>query len=90
MTIFTTHDCHFTTFRRLLVAKEYVEKQLILLQAIAVESQLEMKYNQNSGCYDLSAMPFNFEMHQFDFIHMIEATKMFSNFFFISTLRFLY
>ena len=25
MTIFTTHDCCFTTFRRLLVAKEYME-----------------------------------------------------------------
>ena len=32
MTIFTTHHCCFTTFRRLLVAKEYVEAQLILFE----------------------------------------------------------
>ena len=25
MTIFTTHDCRFSTIRRLLVAKEYME-----------------------------------------------------------------
>ena len=32
MTIFTTHDCRFTTFRRLLVAKEYMKTQLILFE----------------------------------------------------------
>ena len=32
MTIFTTQDFHFTTFRRLLVAKEYMETQLILFE----------------------------------------------------------
>ena len=32
MTIFTTHDWCFATFRRLLVAKEYMKTQLILFQ----------------------------------------------------------
>ena len=32
MTIFTTHDCRFISFRRLLVAKEYTETQLILFE----------------------------------------------------------
>ena len=30
---FTNHDCHSTTFRRLLVAKEFTKTQLILLEA---------------------------------------------------------
>ena len=32
MTIFTTHNCRFVTLRRLLVAKEYMETQLILFE----------------------------------------------------------
>ena len=32
MTIFTIDDCHFTTFRRLLVANEYTETQIILFE----------------------------------------------------------
>ena len=41
MTIFITHDCRF---RRLMASKVYKETQLIL-KAITVESQLEIKYN---------------------------------------------
>ena len=36
MAIFITHDYHFTTFRRPLVAKEYIITQLISFKAIAV------------------------------------------------------
>ena len=32
ITIFVTHNCHFTAFRRLLVAKEYMEIQLMLFE----------------------------------------------------------
>ena len=32
MTIFTTHDCHFISFRKILIAKEYMETQLILFE----------------------------------------------------------
>ena len=34
MTIITTHNCHFTTFRRLLIAKEYMETQIILFECL--------------------------------------------------------
>ena len=40
MTIFTTHNCHFTTFRRLLVAKEYMES---CLKAIATCPEIVVK-----------------------------------------------
>ena len=33
MTIFTTHNCCFNTFRRLVVAREYMERKLILFEA---------------------------------------------------------
>ena len=44
MTIFTTCDCRFTTFKKLLIAKKQ--------KAIAVEALLEIDYNQ-SGCYNI-------------------------------------
>ena len=31
-TIFVTHDCRFTAFRRVLVANKYMETQLILFE----------------------------------------------------------
>ena len=45
VTIFTTHDYRFTTFRRRLVAKEQWKHNSSCLKTIKVESQLEMKYN---------------------------------------------
>ena len=56
MTIFTPHHCHFTTFRRLLLANTYMENwkyNALHLKAITVESQLEIKYSWSSGCYNV-------------------------------------
>ena len=52
MTIFTTHDCHFNTLERHLVAKEYMETQHIL-KTIAVEALLEIEHNWDNGCYNI-------------------------------------
>ena len=41
MTILTTHDCRFTTYD----SKRVRENIMPCLKAIAVESQLEIKYN---------------------------------------------
>ena len=47
MTIFTTCDCRFTTFKKLLIAKKQKA-----VEAVAVEALLEIDYNQ-SGCYNI-------------------------------------
>ena len=77
MTIFTTHDCHFTTFRRLLVTKEYSS----CLMVIAVESQLESKYSWSSGCCNiklaLSLLPWCSISSSTYFMHIIEDIKLF-------------
>ena len=51
MTIFTTQDCCFTTYRKRLVAKEYNSSSL---KAIAVETLLEIEYNQGVGATTLN------------------------------------
>ena len=53
MTIFVTHSCLLTNFRWGLVAKDSLKHSSSCLKPIAIDSQLEMKYNWSSGCYNL-------------------------------------
>ena len=70
MTIFTTHNCHFIW--RLLEQKSTWKHNLSFLKAITFESQLEIKYNWSSGCYNIE-LALNF--HVFNFMFVIEAKK---------------
>ena len=49
MTVFTTHDCRFITFWRLLVVRK---QNSFCLKVIAVESQVEIKHDWSNDSYN--------------------------------------
>ena len=75
MTSFTTHDCRFTTFRILLVAKEYMETQLIFFEGYHCYSMKSSKVEVVAATYIKLALSFLRHDGQFHCMYVIEATK---------------
>ena len=75
MTGFTTHDCLFTTFRRLLVAKQYMETQLIFFEGYDCYSLKSSKVEVVAATYIKLALSFLHHDSQFHCMYVIEATK---------------